>query len=297
MGCAADQGAFLEWRTDGEAGGTRLTHDDREVLAYRHIQVPFKPYVERLSTPTGINVLRDAPADHLHHHGLMFAFGVDGISFWAETDESGRQFTKSVYSTAPHACGPWRSARSRHVVIWQTPVDRPLLLEKRTIDAYFGDDLEASLLTWQTQLALHEDHEQEQVRLEGRPYYGLGMRFVESMDSGGDFFNADGATGVTGTNDVNSHWCAYAAKADDHPVTVAMFSHPDNPRAPARWFTMDNPFAYLSATPGLHHEEWTLPRGETLRLRYGVALWDGHVNPAAVADLYARWKDLPVELD
>jgi hypothetical protein len=296
-GCASRRVARVEWNTDSGEGRTSFSVDGRELLSYKHIQLPYKPYVERFATPAGVNVLRDAPKDHRHHHGLMFGVGAEGVSFWAEDAEAGRQFTRSSYSTAPHSAGEWQYARSRQRIIWETPADRPLLAEKRTFDVYFGGDLDASLLTWQTELAVHEGHEAEQVRLEGRAYYGLGMRFVESMDTGGQFFNADGAFGVAGTNDVKSDWCAYAGVTEGKPVTVAVFDHPDNPRSPARWFTMDDPFAYLSATAGLHHEEMTLAKGETLVFRYGVALWDGHVDAGRVGELYARWKALPVEQD
>ena len=43
------------------------------VLQYRYGDVPFKPYIKELYTPGGLNILLDAPPDHLHHHGLMFA--------------------------------------------------------------------------------------------------------------------------------------------------------------------------------------------------------------------------------
>ena len=45
----------------------------RLLLHYRYKNVPFKPCVQQLFSPVGVNILRDAPADHLHHHALMFA--------------------------------------------------------------------------------------------------------------------------------------------------------------------------------------------------------------------------------
>ncbi len=54
------------------------------VLQYRYGDVPFKPYVKELFTPAGVNVLLDAPSDHLHHHALMFACAVNNVDFWGE---------------------------------------------------------------------------------------------------------------------------------------------------------------------------------------------------------------------
>ena len=60
---------------------------DQPVLRYRFDDVPFKPYADRFYSPAGRNVLRDAPSDHLHHHGLMFALMVDDVDFWAESPD------------------------------------------------------------------------------------------------------------------------------------------------------------------------------------------------------------------
>ena len=70
----------------------------REVLRYRRGDVRFKPYVKSLVTPKGVNVLLDAPADHLHHHGLMLAIGVGAVDFWSElhTDAPGAQLERST---------------------------------------------------------------------------------------------------------------------------------------------------------------------------------------------------------
>ena len=64
---------------------------DAVILRYCYQHVPFKPYVQQLLTPGGVNVLRDAPADHLHHHALMFAVAVDSVNFWEEQQAPGRQ--------------------------------------------------------------------------------------------------------------------------------------------------------------------------------------------------------------
>ena len=48
-------------------------------------------------------------------------------------------------------------------------------------------------------------------------------------------------------------------------------------------------FAYLSATLNLWKEPLELKAAEPLALCYGVALWDGTVEPADVEALYRRW--------
>ena len=112
------------------------------------------------------------------------------------------------------------------------------------------------------------------------------------MDTGGRFFNADGKTGEVISGDQRltpTKWCAYTAKADGKPVTVAIFDHPANLRYPAKFFTMTQPFAYLSATLNAAKEPITVKADKPLDLCYGVALWDGQVDRATVEKLYQRW--------
>jgi hypothetical protein len=85
-------------------------------------------------------------------------------------------------------------------------------------------------------------------------------------------------------------WCAYLSSIDGKPVTIAMFDHPDNPR-PATWFTMQDPFAYLSATMRLHEIMMELKSGQTLTVCYGIALWDGHKTKSDIENLCLKWQN------
>src|SRR5512142_2416250 len=74
----------------------RVPEKGAAVMEYRRSPVPFKPYVAALRTPAGVNVLRDNVEDHPHHHGLMFAWRVDGVEFWGETKDSGLQWPSVI---------------------------------------------------------------------------------------------------------------------------------------------------------------------------------------------------------
>ena len=292
IGCAAAPGG-RPWRAKPDPNGVTFEDAGRQLLRYRYGDAPFKPYIESLRTPAGVNVLLDAPPDHLHHHGLMYAVNVDGLEFWGEPSGAGRQVPRYLQILAPTAVGGLHRTGLLQTLNWTSAQGRTVLQEKRTIEVWRSADLDASLISWQSELRAPPD--KPSVELTGRNYFGLGMRFLRSMDTGGRFFNADRGQDVAGTNDVSSHWCAYAAQAGGQPVTVAMFDHPANPR-PIRWFTMDKPFAYLSATPGLHHKNLTLEKKNPLRFRFGVALWDGPADASRIERIYRRWAKLPPEV-
>jgi len=263
---------------------------DRLLMEYRYTEVPFKPYVKQLCSPSGVNVLRDAPHDHLHHHALMFAVGVDGVDFWSETAACGKQVQMSLDGVKSSSRDGQAAAEFTQEIEWVKPGKTQLLRERRTLELHQGGDPAASLLVWKSRLQPAQD--KDSVSLGGSHYFGLGMRFAESMDKGGRFFNAAGKEGEIVRGDerlVPAKWCAYTASVGDKKVTVAIFDHPQNPRHPARMFTMAKPFAYLSATLNLWKEPLVIKAGQPLELRYGVAVCDGEVAAAQIERLYITY--------
>jgi hypothetical protein len=276
----------LQLATD--ANSVWIRAGELPVLQYRYNNVPFKPYVKELCTPAGVNFLLDAPSDHLHHHALMFAVAVDGVNYWEEAPTAGREQHEKFDVTRAGAKDGAAYAEFKETVRWVPSKDSPyVLLESRNIAVCRGPQVKATVVTWRSDFELPKDA--KLVTLSGSHYFGLGLRFVRSMD-GSEFFNADGKEGTIFRGEerlVQSDWCAYSAAVDGKPVTVAMFGHPANPR-PTTWFTMAKPFAYLSATLNLHAEPLVVPAGKPLSLQYAVVAWDGKVGPKEIDAAY-RW--------
>jgi hypothetical protein len=267
---------------------------DRLVLQYAWAKAPFKPYVRQFCSPGGVNVLRDAPHDHLHHHALMLAVGIDGVDFWSEVEGCGRQVHREFadVKTGQRRAAAW--AAFTETLDWTKPSDeKPLARETRSVEVYRGVSLGASLMVWRSRLQPSEGR--ASIKLGGSHYFGLGMRFLQSMDAGGTFFTAEGPVDgevVRGDERLTrGTWCAYAAEADGRPVTAAMFDSPDNPR-PVLWFTMTKPFAYLSATMNYYCEPLTVEAGKPLSLCYGVAVWDAKAKAHEIEKLYKQWLEL-----
>lgn len=267
------------------------TVDNKPILEYQCQPHPYKVYVSKLYSPGGVQILRDSPHDHVHHHALMYAIGIDKIDFWAEfgPDQDGKQVARNTLCrTATH--GAYGEATIAQTVDWIDPSHDVRVTEARRVTAHVGAAADVTLLTWESQFEPAGDR--KSVEFWGRHYFGLGMRFVVPMDKGGTFINAAKAPGkvVRGTEKLaRADWCAYTANVEGKPVTVAMFDAPDNPRHPATWFTMTSPFAYLSATLDLEKKTMLVESGKPVRLRYGVALWDGQVGADRVQQVYERW--------
>ena len=268
---------------------TTLIHrGGRPVLECRVTPNPFKPYISKLYTPAGIQILRDSPHDHVHHHALMFAVTAGGIDFWGENP--GAKPGKQV----PRGEAKAEGGAIEQTLDWLRPGGKPVLTEQRRIVVHEAGP-KVTLVTWHTRLAPAEGR--DEVRLTGAHYVGLGLRFVETMDKVGTFLNPTGKPGeaVRGTEKlVRAPWCAYTAPADGKPVTVALFDHPENPRHPAHFFTMTSHFAYLAATLNLHRQPIALPKGQALELVYGIAVWDGAVDSEKIEAAYKQWTVLGV---
>ena len=238
-----------------------------------YLPTTFKPYVITLTTPGGINILRDAPPDHTHHHGLMFAIKIDGVNCWEEYNpkDFGRQETLSIVEAITESNGR-KEKKVESALLWSDGAGQPLILEKRTITAYHSGD--ATVLDWTGVFTLPPG--KEKAVLGGNEYHGLGMRFVESMDEGGKYTASSGAGRKEGRL-TPCRWMAYTANADGKPVTVAMFDSKDNPR-PMLAYTMgsgEGEFGYFSATANLYREQVTLTPEKPVTFHYTVVLWDG----------------------
>jgi len=261
----------------------KATIAERPLFEYRFApEAAFKPYIFPLYSPSSVAVLRDAVPDHIHHHGLMFAISVNGVTFWEEktktlnggyqipiqTDVSGGLITQQL---------DWRSTNGA-----------VLLHETRTIQPYTNQNV--TLLTWRSRLETPPGT--NAVTLSGHHYYGLGARLLKSMDRASLFMNSTGQAGEIVRGDerlVPSVWVAGTGPAaDGKPVTIAIFDHPDNLRYPAKKFTMSTPFAYLSTT--LNWEEpFQLKAGAPLDLCYGVAVWDGKMDADQIEQAFQSW--------
>lgn len=252
----------------------------QEVVRFIASPEKHKPYVGLLTTPSGTNILRDNVADHLHHHGLMLAFNVEGTNFWEETPGCGIQRVVSSRSAQ-------RSVSQ--TIAWTEPTTgRVLLEERRSIAVLRSPDRRATLLGWESRLSAPGSA--GSARVTGAHYHGLGMRFVEEMD-GGEFENAAADPGVVVRGEerlMAGRWCAYRAAVNGRDVTVAAFDHPENIRS-ATWFTMARPFGYLSATLRAQETPLTIEAGRPLVLRYAVAAWDGHATSEEIQRLYMGW--------
>jgi hypothetical protein len=290
---------------DDQKGVVEVFRGGQKLLVYAIATNQFKPYVKELYTLKGDNILRDAPPDHLHHHGLMFAIKVNGINFWEERTDPGHEVpvkSASPPNPLPALHGPTTTSFGQ-LIHWVAHKDSTLahtaraalLVERRTITVAVYEAQQEVALHWRSDFAVGRGA--PKVTLGGANYHGLGLRLPAEFDhvakhqnSANLPYSAEQKGDVTPAN-----WSAVSHALNGHDTMVALFSHPHNP-GEAKFFTMLDPFAYLSATQDWEKKPQERAARKKFRLDYLLTLYSPPPSPEFLKQRYERWvKDVDAQ--
>jgi hypothetical protein len=281
-----------------EQGELEVQYKGRKLLVYAFATNQFKPYVRELYTLRGENVLRDAPPDHLHHHGLMYAINVNGINFWEERGMPGIQkHVELSLHTARTGANGIPLASFTEIIHWLAPTNRTatdslqvaLLLEQRTLSLAVDEKNQEVALRWESRFQVGP--RAGKVTLHGPNYDGLGLRLPESFNHVATFKNSGDQpyTGKNTQNVIPARWTSVSGVMDGQEVMLVMFGCPDNPRGDGFFFTMLDAFAYLSATQGLDKQPLEYSAGEKFGLSYLLTVYSEQKSPEFIRQRGERW--------
>ncbi len=290
-----------EMTVQSNAAPTRWTvsYAGRPVMVYEFLPTKYKPCVKELYTLNGQNVLRDAPADHLHHHALMYGIRVNGVNFWEELAGGGVQ---KVVRSSPPQTGTSPDGLPRAVIsqelYWLTPdtaflpdTNTPaLLIEERVLTLTVDEPKQEVALRWHSLFRVGS--RTNTVVLTGANYHGLGMRFLQALDPVATHFYPEGEPDLSNNKqDVSPHKWEAVRFRGSAPATIALLGHRSNARGDAQFFSMRTPFAYLSATQGLDKEPLVYQAGQTIELNYLVLLYPEEKTAAALNERARLWEE------
>ncbi len=288
-------GEFIHWRHGSKQVGAYRFQVDSSHPAPTHAPpvsiLPkcrtTKPHFPILSTVDGQNILLDSPADHIHHHGLMYAVAIDGLTFWGEEGEFGWQRHRQFNAPVPQSIVHGETMSFEEILDWIGPDStKPLAMERRQIATRADRNARTVFVDWTTELTAPPDKD---IEISGSHYYGLGMRFIPEFNGRGHFEARDGSEGTVFRGDErlwSSDWIAYHLPDEGDGLTIVLYDRPGNPR-PATWFTMKEPFAYMSATLAFHEKAIHVKTGKTLRSSYRIAVISGPWRRSRIEQLYA----------
>jgi hypothetical protein len=281
-----------------DRGELEVRFKGRKILVYAFATNQFKPYVRELYTLRGENVTRDAPPDHLHHHGLMYAVYGNGINFWEEKGTPGfeKHIELLLHAATKDAHG-MPVAYFSEIIHWVNPTNNApadslaavLLLERRTLTVTIDEKNQEVALRWESQFQVGPNA--GKVTIHGPNYDGLGMRLPESFNHVAKFQNsADLPYTAKDTHDViTARWTSVSGQMDGRDVMLAMFGSPENARGDTAFYTMLDPFAYLSATQGLDKKPLEYSAGDKFTLSYLLTVYSENKSPEFIRQRCERW--------
>lgn len=268
---------------DVARGELRWLFKGRPLLVYAFANDQFKPYVRELYTLRGENVLRDAPADHLHHHGLMYAIRMNGVNFWEERESPGVEKSINLVSqkVVRGGQGGLPEATFTQLIHWLAFTNRDVvdsaqtafLIEHRTVTLAVDEANGEVALVWDASFEV--GRHTPKLQLEGANYNGLGLRLPQSFDKVGRFENSESAsyTGNNTQNVIPARWTSVSGEIEGRHLMLVLFGRTENARGHGKFFTMTEPFAYLSASQGLDTEPLEYRAGDKFRLRYLLTVY------------------------
>ena len=278
-----------------DRGQIEIRFREKPLLVYAFATNQFKPYVRELYTLTGENVLRDAPADHLHHHGLMYAIRVNGTNFWEERDAPGIERPGKMFAyPAGRSTNGLPMAFFSQVIYWLAPTDRnaanpkavALLSELRILTLTVDEKAGEVALRWEAWFTVGKT----KVTLHGTDYNGLGLRLPQTFDHVAVFQNSEKSpyVGPQTRDNIRANWTSVTGKTAKGEITLALFGSPANAGVNTSFFTLLDPFAYLSATQALDKKPLEYAPDDRFRLRYLLTVYN---EPKSADFLQRRYDD------
>ncbi len=226
--------------------------------------------------------------DHPHHQSMWFTYGeVNGVDYW-NLQPTGRRIRH-------------REARAEGSTLhlsrdWIDPAGARVLAETDRVDFGLGEKV------WWMDHDITLTADEADVHFGDSKEGAFGLRVADALrEAGGSgrYLNAEGLETSANVWGKPSAWVALRGTvegaAGPEPVTVAIFSHPESFNHPPFWHARDyglftvNPFGRRGYNAALSPRETHLKRGESLRLRFRLAVYGGVVEKARLDDDFAAF--------
>jgi hypothetical protein len=289
--------ATFEVKKDGD--GVTVTADGKLFTRYLMKSGP-KPILWPLVGPTGKEMTRGYPMrdatpderrDHEHHRSFWFTHGsVNGADFWSEGAKHGdinhREFVKieggnnaTIVSRNDWiAQGGKKVCEDERSFVFDANADTRWIDVELTVRASdgpvtFGDTKEGA--------------------------FGVRVAGAMSVDAkkGGKIVNSEGHKDGNAWAK-RASWVDYFGPVDGEVLGIAIMNHPSSFRYPTHWhvrtyglFTA-NPFGWHDFEGGTADGTYTLPAGESMKLRYRILLHRGDEKEGKVAESFQQYATL-----
>jgi L-alanine-DL-glutamate epimerase-like enolase superfamily enzyme len=286
-GAAVVAGGFageLAWDEDASGHSFALLADGRELWRFRHDPAAPHCYFHPLALPGTASLTVDAPADHVHHHGLWFSWKyINRINFWEHAPGSDRPAGRTSWTSVRSELRADHGARSELELEYTSPDGERLLAEARTIEVSPPAADGSYAIDWTGRfIALAGEVLLDRTPLPGEPggqvfggYAGLSVRLTQLGERGAATLDGPVEFNEQQRFRGRSLACDYHGTLDGRPLGVAVLDHPENPRSPSPWYAIRSGNMSFFTPAVLCYEPLRLMRGDELALRYRVIVHPG----------------------
>ncbi|HOC68576.1 MAG TPA: PmoA family protein [Candidatus Hydrogenedentes bacterium] len=242
------------------------------------------PYFFPVNGPVSdASVTTESSDPYPHHHSLFFGCDrVNGGNYWQESLDKGQICSTSLRIV---------ESEGARVVLenaceWRKPGEAPVARDSRRIQISAPSET-LRLIEFEIRITPVVD-----LRIDRTNHSLFAARMVPELSvlSGGTLVNAQGDTGENGTFGKVSPWCDFYGERNGITEGLAIFQHPSNPLYPVMWFTRD--YGFFSPTPlywPQNDSHVELKAGETVTLRYLVAVHSGDTVSAGIGECFTRY--------
>lgn len=275
-----------------------------------------KPVVWPIVGPTGVEMTRaysmkfvvGEKTDHPHQRSLWFTHGdVNGVDFWAESPGDGSPIPdakpghpafkghgsiihREYIKNAVEKNGAIISTRND----WFGPKCDKILEDARTLT--FRDLGKTRMIDFEITLTASNGDVHFGDTKEG----SFGLRIPTEMDvdhkpTGGKIVSSDGLTDKDAWGK-RASWVDYSGNVGGEVLGIAILNHPSSFNYPTRWHVRTyglfaaNPFGSKSFDPETSDPSgYTLPKGQSITLRYRVLLHSGDHESAEIAEAFKKF--------
>ena len=263
----------------------QLRLNNNPLTAYRANPSQKYPYFYPLNgLASGTSLTTESALPYPHHRGLWLGCEpLNGGNYWGDNGpESGQvrselldlglkteqsvEILNNCNWVRKEAPSPWSDKRKFTITILNERV--------WVIDA-------------KIELTAREDIEIKKAK---HSFFAIRAAADISPAYGGVLTNSEGGTGAEGTLGKEAKWCGYHGNRAMRPHVVegiTVMTHPDNPWRPV-WLTRD--YGHLSPSPFYFlNEPWRMGKGNSIELKYRVALHVGTPKKVDMNGIYEQW--------
>lgn len=258
--------------------------NNKPVTCYRAHPTQKYPYLYPASGPSsGLSLTSETSLPWPHHRSLFF--GCDRVNegnYWQEEYDKGQ-----IISFGPRI---GKATKETIEILdnceWRKPSMPAIMKDRRRIGVDVANP-DCHTIDWEIEWSSISD-----VTIQKTNHSLFALRAAEDISAtgGGTLENAEGLRGEKDTFGKKSGWCAFYGKRASANVEegIAMMDHPANPWSPCPWFTRD--YGFISPTQfNFMNEPFRLKAGESIRMRYRVALFKGNPKDAGLAINFDKW--------